>query len=115
LAKAGWNCLPGGGTDMELLIRTVHKHPVVATIHESASQMGDVIAACPDGWAWSESERSHPDWIIVRASITDIEVEALLEPARPGEGSLRRRLGVSVVGLVAGDVLNRSELMGRVY
>lgn len=100
---------------MELLIRIVGKHPIISPLAEAASQRGDVISACPDGWEWSEEERSNPDWIFITADITEIEADALLEPARPGEGNLRRRLGVDPDGLTSGDALTREQLMARVF
>lgn len=39
---------------------------------------GDVIAAMPDGWAWSEAERTTPTWRIVRADITEVEGQSLV-------------------------------------
>jgi hypothetical protein len=100
---------------MELLIRIADKHPVVATIYEMSGQRGDVVAVCPDGWAWSPAERENPDWIIVTANITDIESGALLEGFRPGEPRFRRRLGVDPTGLQSGAVLTREQLMARVF
>lgn len=100
---------------MELLIRVVGKHPIISPLAEAASQRGDVIAAVADGWAWSDAERSNPDWIIISANITEIEADALREPARPGEGALRCRLGVNPGGLTSGDVLTREQLMARVF
>lgn len=95
---------------MELLIRIIDKSTA-----EDASQRGDVICACPDGWAWSDAERSNPDWIIIKADITEIECDALLESGRLGEPQYRRRLGVDPVGLMSGDELTRSALMARVF
>lgn len=98
-----------------ILIRTVGKHPLVSPLAEAASQAGDVIAVCDAGWEWSPAERERPDWIIIFAEITDVEAGALIEPARPGEGKLRCRLGVNTDGLAAGDMLTRAELMARVF
>lgn len=100
---------------MELLIRTVGKHPIISPLAESSSQRGDVIAACPDGWEWSQAERENPEWIIICVGITEVEAGALLEAARPGEGVLRRRIGVDTTGLAAGDVLTREQLTARVF
>lgn len=100
---------------MELLIRIVDKQPAVSTMSEVASQRGDVICACQDGWGWSYAERSNPDWIIVKADITEIEADALLESFRPGEPKYRRRLGVNPDGLKSGDVLTRDQLTARVF
>lgn len=99
---------------MELLIRTADKHPVVSMMHETSSQQGDVIAAMPDGWAWSDAERSNPDWIIIHVDLTDIETDALMEAGRPGEPKYRRRLGVNIDGLKTGDKLTRNQLMDLV-
>ena len=90
---------------MELLIRVTDKHPVVSTQYEEASQRGDVIASCPDGWSWSLAERNNPDWIIIRAAISEVESGALY----------RRRLGVNPDGLQTGDTLTREQLMARVF
>ena len=100
---------------MELLIRIVDKNPVVSMMHETGSQRGDVICACPDGWQWSDAERNNPDWIIVTASIVEAEAQALLESFRHGEPKYRRRLGVNPEGLQSGDVLTREQLMAKVF
>lgn len=99
---------------MELLIRTVDKHPVVSMMSETSSQRGDVIAAMPDGWQWSDAERENPEWIIIYVDLVEVEVGALMEAARPGEPKYRRRLGVNIDGLKTGDRLIRSQLMDRV-
>ena len=49
---------------MDLLIRIIDKQPAASMLSETASQRGDLIAACPDGWAWTAIERDNPDWII---------------------------------------------------
>lgn len=100
---------------MELLIRIADKHPIVSMDYEKSSQRGDVICACPDGWAWSAAERENPDWVIVTADITTIEAGALLESARPGEPQYRRRIGINPDGLQSGDTLTREQLMTRVF
>lgn len=100
---------------MELLIRLVDKQPSGHALWEQASQRGDVISACPDGWAWSETERTNTEWLIVIADITDIEADGLMETHRPNEPRYRRRLGVNPDGLQAGDTLTRAELMARVF
>lgn len=108
-------CSPGGGTDMELLIRIKDKHPAVSVSYERASMRGDVIAACSDGWAWSDAERNNPEWIIVTARITEVETGALMEPGRIGEPQYRRRLGVNPDGLQSGDILSRTDLLAKVF
>lgn len=100
---------------MELLIRVVDKHQPNSEAYETASQRGDVICACPDGWPWSDAERTNPDWIIISADITEVEAGALLESGRPDERQFRRRLGVNPDGLTAGERLSRDALMARVF
>lgn len=100
---------------MELLIRLVDKQPAGHELWEKASQRGDVISVCPDGWAWSEAERTNPEWLIVTAEITEIESDGLLESGRPNEPQYRRRLGLNPDGLQSGDVLTRSEVMARLF
>jgi hypothetical protein len=56
------------------------------------SQAGDVIAICPDGWAWSEAELTNPDWRIVRAPLLPIECVALLASSLPEALVKRRRM-----------------------
>lgn len=100
---------------MELLIRIVDKVPVGNPDYARASQRGDVIVACPDGWNWTTREKSNPDWIIVSANITQIEATALQESWRGGEPQFYRRIGVDPTGLSNGDVLTREQLMARVF
>lgn len=95
---------------MELLIRTVDKASA-----ENASKRGDVIVFQPDGFGWSAPERSNPEWVIVTAQITEVEADALTESPRMGEPNYKRRVGVNIDGLQAGDVLTRNELMIRVF
>lgn len=71
---------------MELLIRTRDK----ATDDPMASKAGDVIAACPDGWAWTAAERASPDWTIVRVDLLPVEVDALLA-TRMAQGQIVAR------------------------
>lgn len=70
---------------MEVLIRVVDKGEA-----EDASKAGDVLAVCPDGWAWSQAERTADEWRIVRASLLASEVDALLS-CSPDPAVLRRR------------------------
>lgn len=100
---------------MELLIRLVDKQPAGHELWEKASQRGDVISACLDGWSWSDAERNNPEWLIVTAEITEIEAGGLLEPYRPNEPQYRRRVGLNPDGLQSGDVLTRSEVMARLF
>jgi hypothetical protein len=69
---------------MELLIRVKPKKG--ATL--SHFSVGDVIVACPDGWAWSQEELTNPEWAIVRTSVLPIEANALM--ARYKEESLEK-------------------------
>lgn len=51
---------------------------------------GDVIVACPDGWAWSHAERTHPGWLVVKVpGMTLAEATALTSP-EPAAGPKQR-------------------------
>jgi hypothetical protein len=100
---------------MELLIRTQHKQPQVSMLHETASQRGDVIAIQADGWAWSDAERSNPDWIIVTSDISPVDAVELMEAGRSDEPQWRRRIGIEVDGLQSGDIVAREQLLARTF
>lgn len=61
---------------MEALIRVVDKGP-----NEDHSKAGDVIAICPDGWAWGTQELVNPDWRIIRVPILKAQADAFLSRA----------------------------------
>lgn len=47
-------------------------------------QPGDVVVACPDGWKWSELERTNPKWAIVKVpDMPKQEAESLASPELP--------------------------------
>lgn len=73
---------------MELLIRVVDKPG--APDNPLVSAAGDVIAICPDGWAWSEAELTNPEWRIVKCPLLAIERDALLASS-PAEALVKRR------------------------
>jgi hypothetical protein len=41
---------------------------LIKATSERGRDAGDVIAVCPDGWAWSVQELTNPKWRIVRHS-----------------------------------------------
>ena len=100
---------------MELVICLEHKHPIVAQLHATAVQRGDVIEIMPEGFEWGKLTCENPDWIIIKSDITKVEKEALLESGRPGETQWWRRVGINVEGLKTGDVLTRQDLMARTF
>ena len=72
---------------MELLVRLVDKGAA-----EDCSKRGDVIAAAPDGWAWSSEELTNPDWVIVRVvSLLNTDRDAMLTVPTLQRGSKFRR------------------------
>lgn len=82
---------------MEFLIRVNDR-----SVRDHDSKRGDVIAVCPDGWAWSQAELTNPDWVIVSAPLTQIEADALLavhsDPVTQAS-KRRRKWAVNVSGL----------------
>lgn len=77
----------------EALIRVVDKDQPDPILSVLSSKRGDVISVCPDGWAWSQEERTNPDWRIVSvAGILDSAVQTMLLPDYdPTTGKVRRR------------------------
>ena len=67
-----------GGNILELLIKIKSRHCKDRKLDAQRLHAGDVIAAKPDGWAWSVRERENPEWVIVRAPITEVEAQALI-------------------------------------
>ena len=61
---------------MEVLIRVVDKG-----VADDCSKAGDVIAICPDGWAWGTQELVNPDWRIIRVPILKAQADAFLSRA----------------------------------
>jgi hypothetical protein len=62
----------------ELLIRIIDRGGVDVAKGYTDSKAGDVIAACPDGWAWSEAERTAPYWRIIQVKLLASETAVLL-------------------------------------
>ena len=51
----------------ELLVRVKDKSADPDPARDAMmSKRGHVIACQPDGWPWSQAERTNPDWIIVK-------------------------------------------------
>ncbi len=65
---------------MELLIRTVDKYTGKDPHFQAkTTKRGDVISVCPDGWTWSQFERTNPEWVIVKVlDLLQIEADAML-------------------------------------
>lgn len=64
---------------MEFLVRVVDKGVAL-----TCSKRGDVISACPDGWAWSPEERTNDFWRIVSVlGIAQTAVDAALSGPPP--------------------------------
>ncbi len=90
----GYGGAPTGfGLLMELLIRIVHRSetPLAPKIGESLA--GDVIVACPDGWAWTKTELTNPDWRIIRVPLTQTECDALTSMERIPDNAPRGTIG----------------------
>ncbi len=76
----------------ELLVR-VRDKPLTGgvTVDAGRGRRGDVVVACPDGWAWSRIERTHPRWIIIRVpGMTLAEGQSFATPEPSGQPKKRR-------------------------
>lgn len=72
---------------MELLVRIIDRSAA-----ENDSKRGDIIAVQPDGWAWTDAERTNPDWVIIKvASLLDTDRYTMLSVQPPQNGRFRRR------------------------
>lgn len=69
----------------ELLVRVVDKsNPTNPALDAKLTKRGDVIAVLPDGWGWSDIERTAPHWRIFKwPSVSESEASALLSPELP--------------------------------
>jgi hypothetical protein len=56
----------------EMLIRVVSKTHTDPVIDAGLSKRGDVIIAFEDGHAWSDTEKTLPDWRIIRVKNTPV-------------------------------------------
>lgn len=91
---------------MEFLIRIRDRGGVDPVKGIGDSKAGDVIAACPDGWVWTVAELKSPDWRIVRAPLTQVEVDGLLahgagDPSTGPVYKRKMRVNFSLGGLPA--------------
>lgn len=73
----------------ELLVRVIDKPGADPNLVHSKA--GDVIVACPDGWHWSEEERSNPEWRIISVNLVQSEIEALTQRGLDDKGKLVHR------------------------
>lgn len=65
----------------ELLVWTEDKLQQSDKNYGVSYHAGDVIAVCPDGWAWSRREREHPQWVILTSPGVDpASLETLTAP-----------------------------------
>lgn len=73
---------------MEALVRIIDRSAA-----EDDSKRGDVICVQPDGWAWSDAERTNPDWLIIKvASFLGTDRDTALATGRNfPAGRFRRR------------------------
>ncbi len=77
----------------EFLIRVrdkeAHPDPYVDV---QRSKRGDVIAVCPDGWAWSHAERTNPGWRIVRVLGVPMAIAETFTTPERGDPKVDRML-----------------------
>lgn len=80
---------------VELYVRIVDKvHPTDLDLSEELFKSGEVIAICPDGWNWTETERSSLEHRIVQVPDALVgELDDLLEmDIDPVTTRIRRRV-----------------------
>ena len=63
----------------EILLQWVDKVPSSDPLYGKNYKQGDVIALCPDGWAWSSLEQTNPNWRIVKLpNVTVAQIQNLI-------------------------------------
>jgi len=77
----------------EFLVRVADKvNPDSPYLDAKCLKRGDVVVVCPDGWPWSQLERTLPFWRIVRVPGMSLsEAEAFLAP-EPGDPLVNKML-----------------------
>lgn len=83
----------------EVLIRLVDKKNDDPYLDAAASKMGDVVAVEEDGWAWSETERTHSEWLLLSvpdAVRDDFDSYLRPEPGDPTTNRMLQRRGLKV-------------------
>jgi len=73
---------------MEALVRIIDRSAA-----EHDSKRGDVVTVQADGWAWSQEERTNPDWLIIKVgSFLGTDRDTALATGRNfPQGRFRRR------------------------
>lgn len=90
---------------MELLIDLTGR--VGSASPDTDWQAGDVIVVCPDGWPWSETERTNPRWLILKCpTLARTEGDSMMAPMlplslTPGERLQRRQFQLGPIALAA--------------
>lgn len=74
----------------ELLVRVIDKvNKESVYLDCGCTKRGDVIAACPDGWAWGSAEVSDPQYQIVKVPDLSLEEAAALTAQDVGFGKIQ--------------------------
>lgn len=77
----------------EMLVRTVDKvNAQDVYLDCKCTKRGMVIAICPDGWQWSQAEKTAPYWTIIKVPGVSVDdLSGYLAP-EPGDPKLNRML-----------------------
>ncbi len=101
----------------ELLVRVKDKvNPDSPQLDAKCLKAGDVVVACPDGWEWSELEKSNPDWLIVKVPGMSMEEAKTFTAPEVGDRlvnpMLRQRAFKIDLEQVQNKVLTAKEILG---
>lgn len=78
---------------MELIVHVTDQVNPDPKLDKGCYKKGHVVFAVPDGHPWSKEELANPNWRIIRVSLLNSTVDALLAPENgdPQIKTLRRR------------------------
>lgn len=82
----------------ELLIQWSDKLLSNDPLYSKNYKAGDVIAVCPDGWVWSDRERTNPKWRILKLpGVNPDELTRMTSPrVNPVDGDIQQRRDVYI-------------------
>lgn len=94
-----------------IVVRVVDKTSQDQNINRRLSKRGDVIEIFPDGWVFSERERTNPHWMIVDIPGVAPESFSSLRNRVPGDGnrgtSFNKRDSFYNFSRLPGNIRNR--------
>lgn len=90
---------------MEILIHVLDSHDAIDAIKK-----GEVCCDRPDGWAWSELEKTEPFWRIIRTPLLQAHCNMLLKQHTMSDIRVKNTIYPRMAYLIDVDKLPHPEL-----